>query len=133
MQKLSIRKRIEKCRLCSDRDETVDHIINECSKIVLTSYDWVGKVIHWELCKWLKFGHANNFFTHKPESVHENVTHKIFWDFEIQTDHQILTRRQDLLLINKKKSSLAIKKYTNLSLSDSQFFTFDITVLKPKN
>ena len=27
----------------------------------------------------------------------------IFRDFEIQTDHQIQTRRADLLLINKKK------------------------------
>ena len=22
-----------KCRLCGDRDETIDHIINECSKL----------------------------------------------------------------------------------------------------
>ena len=34
----------------------------------------------------------------KPESVHENKTHNIFWDFEIQ----ILTRRPDLVIIYKK-------------------------------
>ena len=42
-----------KCRLCSDRDETIHPIISECSKLVLKEYkarhDWVGKVIHWEL------------------------------------------------------------------------------------
>ena len=26
---------------------------------------------------------------HKPESVLENETHKILWDFQIQTDHPI--------------------------------------------
>ena len=44
-----------KCRLCGDSDETINHIINECNKLAQKEYktrhDWVGKVIHWELCK----------------------------------------------------------------------------------
>ena len=36
---------------------------------------------------------------HKPESVLENETHEIPWDFEIQTDYQ------DRVLINKKITS----------------------------
>ena len=52
-------------------------------------HDWVGKVIHWELCKKFKFVHMNNMYMHKPESVLENETLKILWDFEIQKDHQI--------------------------------------------
>ena len=32
----------------------------------------------------------------------ENETHKILWDFEIQTDHLILDKRLDLVLITKK-------------------------------
>ena len=39
-----------KCRLCGDRDETINHIISECSKLAQKEYktrhDWVGKVIH---------------------------------------------------------------------------------------
>ena len=42
---------------------------------------------------------------HKPESVLENETHKILWDFEIKTDHSIPAKRPDLVLINKKKRS----------------------------
>ena len=38
---------------------------------------------------------------HKPESVLENRTHEIFRDFEVQTDHQILARRPDLVLIKR--------------------------------
>ena len=47
---------------------------NECK----TSHDWVGKVIHRELCKRLKFDYAVKWYMHKPESVLENETHKIF-------------------------------------------------------
>ena len=52
-----------KCRLCGDRDETINHIITECSKLSQKEYkarhDWVGKVIHWEMCKKFKFDHTN--------------------------------------------------------------------------
>ena len=30
----------------------------------------------------------------------ENEIHIVLWDFEIQTDYQILARRPDLVLIN---------------------------------
>ena len=38
----------------------------------------------------------------KSENFHKNKTHKILWDFEIQTDYPVLTRREDLLLIKKE-------------------------------
>ena len=40
---------------------------------------------------------------HNPASLLENETHKLLWDFEIQTDHLISTRRPDLIKINKKE------------------------------
>ena len=96
-----------KCRLCGDRDETIHHIISECSKLVLKEYkgrnDWVSKVIHWEMCKKFKFDHTNKWYMHNPAPVLENDTHKLLWDFDIQTDHQILARRPDLIIIHKKK------------------------------
>ena len=39
---------------------------------------------------------------HNQEPVLENDTHKLLWDFDIQTDHLILTQRPDLIIINKK-------------------------------
>ena len=66
-------------------------------------HDWVGKVIHWEMCKKFKFDHANKWYMHNPEHVLENDTHKLLWDFDIQTDHLISARRPDLIIINKKK------------------------------
>ena len=39
---------------------------------------------------------------HKPESVLENKTKEIFWDFKIQNDPLIPARRPDRVMINKK-------------------------------
>ena len=38
-----------------------------------------------------------------PESVLENESRKIIWDFEIQMDHLISARRPNLVTVNKKK------------------------------
>ena len=96
-----------------DRDETINQIISECSKLAQREYkarhDWVGKVIHWEMCKKCKFDHTNKWYMHNPAPVLENDTHKLLWDFNIQTDHLIPARRPDLIIINKKKENLLNK------------------------
>ena len=65
-------------------------------------HDWVEKVIHWELCKRLKFDHTVKWYRDKPESVLENKIHKILWDFEKQMDPLIPARISGAVLINKK-------------------------------
>ena len=40
---------------------------------------------------------------HNPAPVLENDSHKLLWDFNIQTDHLIPARRPDLIIINQKK------------------------------
>ena len=52
----------------------------------------MGKGIHWELCKKLKFDHTTKWFVQKPESA---------LDFEIQTDRQIPARILNLMKITK--------------------------------
>ena len=67
-----------KCRVCADRDETINHIISECSKLAKKEYkarhDWAGNVIHWEMSKKFKFDHANKWYMHNPAPVLENDT-----------------------------------------------------------
>ena len=99
-----------KYRLCGVKDETLNHIISECSKLVQLEYearhDWVGKVIHWEMCKKFKFDHTNKWYMHNQAPVLENAKHELLWDFNIQTDHLIQARRSDLIIINNKKREL---------------------------
>ena len=43
---------------------------------------------------------------HNPAHVQENDSHKLLWDFNIQSDHLIPARRPDLIIINKKKKKI---------------------------
>ena len=61
-------------------------------------------VIHWELCKKLKFDHMNKSCMHNPEPVLENEMHKILGDLKMQTDHLISARRPDLVIVKEKNS-----------------------------
>ena len=55
------------------------------------------------MCKKFKFDHTIKWYMHNPAPVLENATHKLLWDFNIQTDHLIPARRPDLIIINNKK------------------------------
>ena len=111
----SIKAKIDKmqqnsrCTLYGDRDEMINHIISEYHKLAQKEYktrhNWVGKVIHRELCRKLKFDYVNKWYMHNTDSVLKNEMHKLFCDFEIQMDHLILARQPDLEIINKKKRS----------------------------
>ena len=62
-------------------------------------------MLHWELCKKLKFDHENN-----PESVLENETYKLLWDFEIQTNPLIWARQPVVVIVKKKKKKKKKKR-----------------------
>ena len=61
-----------KCRLCGDRDETINHIITEYSKLAQKEYktrhDWVGNEIHWEMCKKFKIWPYKQMVYAQPSS-----------------------------------------------------------------
>ena len=115
-----------KCRLCGDRDESINHIISECSKLALKEYkaryDWVGKVVHWEMCRKFQFNLTNKWYMHNPASVIENDSHKLLWDFNMQTGHLIPARRPDLIIINKKTKivDFAVSVDHRINLKESE-------------
>ena len=57
---------------------------------------------------------TTKWYMHKPESIQDNETHKILWDFEIQTDYLIPARRPDLVIIRKKKRTCSIVNFAAL-------------------
>ena len=105
-----------KCRLCGDRDETINHIISGSSKLAQKEYkarhDWVGKVIHWKMRKKFQLDYTNKWHMHNQAPVLENDTQKLPWKFDIQTDHLIPARRPDLIIIDKKKKIWKIVAFT---------------------
>ena len=101
-------QRNSKCRLYVHRDETINQIISECSKLAQkeskTKHDWVGKVIHWEMGKKIKFDNTNKCYMLNQAPVQENDARNLLWDFDIQTDHLISAKRPDHIIINKKEN-----------------------------
>ena len=92
----------------------INHIISECSKLAQqykTRHDWVGKAIHWEMCKKFQFDHTNKWYMHNPASILENDMHKLLWYFNIHTDHLIPASSPDLIIINKKKRIYKIANF----------------------
>ena len=49
-------------------------------------------------------------YMRNSESVLVNETHNVFWDFKIQTEHLISTRRLDLEIAKKKKKKKSKNK-----------------------
>ena len=47
--------------------------------------------------------HANKWYMHNQALVLEKDTHKLLWDFDIQTYHLISAWRPDLIIIYKKR------------------------------
>ena len=52
---------------------------------------------------------------HNPAPALENDSHKLLWDFNIQTDHLIPARRSELILINKNKRICKIVDFAVLA------------------
>ena len=48
---------------------------------------------------------------YNPAPVLQNDSHKLLWDFNIQTDHLIPARRPDLIIINKRKRICKINDF----------------------
>ena len=80
-EKLDKTQQNSKRRLSGEGYERINYIVSRCRKLgqkeYKTRHDWVSKVIHWKLCKKLKFDHTNKWYTHKPEFVLENEIRKI--------------------------------------------------------
>ena len=49
-------------------------------------------------------------------AVLENETHKLLWDFDIQTDHLLSPRRTDIIVINKQTNKQKTKKNKRIVL-----------------
>ena len=94
------------CRLCGEKEETVDHLVSSCSKIAQTDYkgrhDKVAANLHWSLCKQFGFERAQNWYEHRAEKVLENEDYKLLWDFDIKCDRMIKERRPDLVVVKKR-------------------------------
>ena len=103
--------------------------MSECGKLAQNQYkrrhDSVGRHVHWQFSKKLGFNRAGLWYEHEPESVVEDENCKILWDFTIQCDHMMETRRPDIVIVDKVKKEtiiidVAIPRDTRLCDKDQE-------------
>ena len=59
------------------------------------------KSVHWDICRKKGLYVTEKWYEHKSLPCAENESFKILWDFNIQTDHIIEHRRQDMIIVDK--------------------------------
>ena len=93
-------------RMCDQRNETVSHIVSECTvlaqKEYLKRHNNVCQYIHWRLCKKFDLEATKNWYEYKPKGCVENEKVKLLWDIVIQCDREIIARKPDIILIDKE-------------------------------
>ena len=90
------------CRMSRKVDESIDHIVNGCSKLAQKEckrrHENLGKIIHWKLVRKCNFEAGDKWYDHGPESVSENEDYKIvdkkdrsckIFDFAVPGDSRI--------------------------------------------
>ena len=97
-----------------------------------TKHDNGEQLIHLELCKKVKFDHTNKWYMHNPESVLENETHKVLWDFEIQTDHITSARRPHPVIVKKKKKKKRTCRIMNFTVRADHWVKLKESEMKAK-
>ena len=94
--------------MCKTRDETVTHIISECSKLAQTNYkarhDRVASAVQWSIMKGYGLPHTKSWYDHRADKVVESKDVKSIVGLNIQVDKFIEARWPDIISVRKKKS-----------------------------
>ena len=86
--------------------------MSECSKLAQRGYkrrhENVARMVHWKLGEKLNLEKSEKWYLHNPQTVSENVNHKLIWDMNIQCDRIIVERRPDIVIGNKMEKTAIV-------------------------
>ena len=68
----------------------------------------MARYVHWLLCNKGSLERAEKWHEQQPEALIENQNFKLLWDFIIQCDRFIETRRPDIVLVDKRNKEVKI-------------------------
>eukprot|EP00957_Ditylum_brightwellii_P138039 10523695-Ditylum_brightwellii.AAC.1 len=97
----------DRCRLCQQKDKTVQHIVRVCPKLAGTKYtkqhNGIARYIHWNLWHEQGIEVPVQWWKHVPiSSIIDGVTTNP-WDLKIITDKFLKHNRPDIVLHNRKE------------------------------
>ena len=102
----------QRCRMCLQAAEHVDHIVSGCPALAPTEYmarhNRVAAYLHWLLCRHYGMETSPEWFRHQPSTVvcTEHVT--ILWDMPLHTDKRLPHNRADLVVKDTANSTCTL-------------------------
>jgi len=101
-----------KCRLCKQHEETVDHLTSGCSilakKEYVMRYDKVCTHLHYSICKALGTETTDKWYTYMPKPVCEEGDVTVLWNQAVHTDREVTANRPDIIINNKKEKTCTL-------------------------
>ena len=111
-QKVICGQQVEsKCRMCSQHEETVDHIVSGCEVLAKTEYisrhNKAAAYLHWSICKDHDIEITDKWYVHEPETVMHNKDNNItiMWDMPVNTDRTITANIPDIIVKDSVNST----------------------------
>ena len=65
-------------------------------------------MVHWKFCEKFNLGKSENWYLHNPQTVTENVNHKLIWYMNIKCDNVIVERIPDIVIFNEMEKTAII-------------------------
>ncbi|KAL1451137.1 hypothetical protein WDU94_003426 [Cyamophila willieti] len=98
----------DRCRICQEKSETIDHILSACPQLAKHEYilrhNKICTYVHWCLCKKYNIpGIATRWYEHEPKPVVNNEEVTILYDTQIHTDRTVPANKPDIVIKNLKE------------------------------
>lgn len=95
-----------KCRMCGEKEETLDHLMAGCSvmapKAYLDRHNRIAKIVHQSLrSRFLEETDNSPYYSYEPPQVCENEAARLYWNRKIVTDKPIPNNIPDIVLTIK--------------------------------
>ena len=93
-----------KCWLCKQHEETVDHLTSGCpilAKNDVMRHDKVCAHLHYLMCKALSIEMTDKWYTHTPKPVCEQEDATVLWNQGVHTVREVTAGMPDITVENK--------------------------------
>ena len=71
-------------------------------------HDNVARMVHQKLCEKFNLEYSEKWYLHNPQTVSENINHKLIWDMNVQCDNVNVEWRPDIVIVNKMEKTTII-------------------------
>ena len=104
--------------MCSQHEETVDHIVSGCEVLAKTEYisrhNNAAAYLHWSICKDHDIEITDKWYEHEPETAMHNKDNNITitWDMPVNTDRTITANRPGIIVKDSVNSTCKLIEWT---------------------